>query len=262
MAIIGRTWPGAALAFPVVALAIGGWVRRLRTPGIVELWVPMYVGLVLVWPAMWSSERFILPLIPVLLAYAAETLLWILRPTGRLATPAALTAGAVVLGFLLPDLSRELRNSAACRERIGDGDIFACTPRVFADFFHLADETRGKLPTGSVVLSRKPSIFFVRSGYRSALYPLSSDPSGFFAAADSVGAKYLVVDQIPGIGPRYLHPILLRRRDAFCVVNELSLPNASLAKIDTTLPPRIGVKAANSFRGCPLNPAAMRSRSR
>ncbi len=262
MAIIGRTWPGAALAFPVVALAIGGWIRRLRKPGIVELWVPMYVGLVLVWPATWSSERFILPLFPLLLVYAAETLLWILRPTGWLATPAALTAGVVVLGFLLSDLSRELRNSAACRENIADGNIFACTPTVFADFFHLADEARGKLPSGSVVLSRKPSVFFVRSGYRSALYPLNSDPARLFATADSVGAKYLVVDQIPGIGPRYLHPIMLKRRDDFCIVNELSFPNASLAKIDTTAPPRIGVKAANSFRGCPLNPAAMRNRSR
>jgi hypothetical protein len=93
----------------------------------------------------------------------------------------------------------------------------------------------------------------MRSGYRSALYPLSSDPETFFRAADSVGAKYVVVDQIPGLGPHYLHPILLARRDDFCVINDLSWPNASLARIDTTAPPRPNVKSPNSFRGCPLS---------
>jgi hypothetical protein len=248
--LTGRSWPGTALGVPVIALALGGWIRRLRKPAIPELWVLLYAGLILLWPAMWSSERFILPLLPLLLMYGAEMLLWALRPI-KLATAAGLTACAVLVGFLLPDLSRELRNSAECRKREAD-ETYACTPPVYADFFRLADQTRGKLPPGSVVLSRKPSIFFIRSGYRSTLYPLSKEPEKLFHTADSVGAKYLVVDQIPGIGPFYLHPILIARRDDFCIINQLSYSNASLARIDTTAPPRPDVTKPNSFRGCPL----------
>jgi hypothetical protein len=251
ISLTGRRWPALTLGIPIVVLAVGGWLRRLRKPGLPELWVPLYIGLILVWPAAWSSERFIVPLLPILLMYATETLLLVSRPVGNLSTPIALTSCAILVGLLLPDLSHELRNSAQCREREAD-KTYACTDPIYADFFRLADETRGKLPRASVVLSRKPSIFFTRSGYRSALYPLSTDAEKLFHEADSVGAKYLVVDQIPGLGPHYLHPILLSHRDDFCVINELSLSNASLARIDTAAPPRPNVKAPNSFRGCPL----------
>jgi hypothetical protein len=254
ISLTGRPRPAATVAIPIVVLAVGGWIRRLRKPAVSELWVPLYVGLILVWPANWPTERFILPLLAVVLMYAAEMLLWVSRPIEKHA-PIALSACAVLVGLLIPDLLRELRNSARCRDRAADR-TYACTNRVFADFFRLADETRGKLPLGSVVLSRKPTVFFNRSGYRSVLYPLSTDAEKLFHAADSVGAKYLVIDQIPGIGPYYLHPILLAHRDDFCVINELSFSSASLARIDTAAAPRRNVTAPNSFRGCPLAKAS------
>ncbi|HEY8166856.1 MAG TPA: hypothetical protein VIF83_15005 [Gemmatimonadaceae bacterium] len=250
--LTGRRWPGMWLGIPVAALAVSGWIRRLRKPALPEIWVVLYVGLILLWPSTWSSERFILPLLPLLLLYACQTLPWMLRPVPKAEALVPVTACAILVVLLIPDLSREFRNSAGCRAETADVTL-ACTDSTYAAFFHLADETRGKLPAGSVVLSRKPSIFFMRSGYRSALYPLSSDPEQFYRAADSVGANYVVVDQIPGLGPHYLHPILLARRDDFCVINELSWSNASLAQIDTSAPPRKNVTAPNSFRGCPLS---------
>ena len=54
---------------------VAGWVRRVRGgPGVAELFFILYAGLMLAWPAVWSGDRFALPLFPLLLLYAGETL--------------------------------------------------------------------------------------------------------------------------------------------------------------------------------------------
>ncbi len=149
-----------------------------------------------------------------------------------------------------PGLRRQIRIGSACRERFYSGEQFACTDPVFADFFATAEKARGKLPKGSVVLSRKPTIFYAHSGYQSVLYPLSPVPDSLFNLAKRMGAQYVVVDQIGDLAPKYLHPILLARRDDFCIVHELSTENAAFARIDLGGPRRGPGAAENSFRIC------------
>ena len=113
-----------------------------------------------------------------------------------------------------------------------------------------AENVRGKLPAKSVVLSRKPTIFYVHSGYQSVLYPLFPVPDSLFNLAKRVGAQYVVVDQILDLAPKYLHPILLARRDDFCVVRDLSSDDATFVRIEVGGPRRGPGTAPNSFRVC------------
>ncbi|HMA21770.1 MAG TPA: hypothetical protein VKO87_13260, partial [Gemmatimonadaceae bacterium] len=113
----------------------------------------------------------------------------------------------------------------------------------------------GMLPANSVVISRKPTIFFLYSGYRSAVYPFFAVPDSLFNLASRSGARYLVIDQIGETAPRFLHPILRARRDDFCIIRELSTPNAAMARIEVGGPRRPDA-APNSFRTCPLSPPA------
>src|SRR5690606_3625125 len=55
----------------ILVLAALGWGARLRRPGVPELFLPLYAGLLLSWPHVWSGERFLLPALPLILAYAA-----------------------------------------------------------------------------------------------------------------------------------------------------------------------------------------------
>ena len=59
-----------------------------------------------------------------------------------------------------------------------------------------------------------------------------------------------MIDQITDLAPRYLHPVLLARRDDFCVIPELSLQNAVLVKIEIGGPPSPPNAPANVFRAC------------
>jgi len=248
---MNRFW----LSVPLVLLAVAGWARRLKNPGLAELWTPPMVGLLLLWPATWSSERFILPLLPLLLVYAAEALrdsARLLRwPAGARLIP--LGAGAALLLVALPGISRVVKSGMSCAGEYRDGEQFPCMAPEFRDFFTLAVKARGALPAGSTVLSRKASIFFVYSGYRGRTYPLSAEPDTLYAAAREIGSHYVVLDGIAGLSAIYLHPILLARRDDFCAVRDLYLANAALLHIEPGSPVRTGVPPT-SFRICDPTP--------
>jgi hypothetical protein len=254
------TWNGEARYFlggVVIVLAAAGWGRRIVKPGLAELWTPLYVALLLVWPATWSSERFVLPLLPVLLCYAAEALHAgvesVANPRAAAVVPAA--AAALLQVIAIPGLVRLEGIGRLCTSKYLHGEPFHCMTEEYRDFFEIATETRGKLPPGSAVLSRKATLFYVMSGYPGRTYPLSAQPDTFFMAARDAGASYVVFDRIPDLAPIYLHPVLLAERDKFCVMKGLSEPNAALLRIEPWYPRRSGV-AENSFRMCDARPAA------
>jgi 4-amino-4-deoxy-L-arabinose transferase-like glycosyltransferase len=243
-----RTVAGIALTL----LALAGWARRLRRAGAAELFLPLYAGLLLIWPATWSGERFLLPILPLLLAYAAEALLDAADALRIAPRRVGLAAAAALALVAIPGTVSEVRSGLRCTRAYTNGDPLPCVRPVWRDFFGVAMNTRGKLPPGSVVLSRKPTLFFLLSGYRSRLYASSADPAEFFRGARDAGAGWVVVDHVPDLAPVFLHPVLLARRDDFCVVPEPSLPNAALARIAPGGPPRAPDAPENAFRSCPL----------
>jgi hypothetical protein len=251
----GRSAFHVAVAVLLAILAVAGWARRMRRPGSAELFFLLYSGLLLVWPATWSGERFLLPLLPLLLLYAAESV----RDGAAALRIAPVKAGrvaAVALGLaLLPGVAAEARRGTECTSAYLAGDALPCLAPVWRDLFAVASAARGVLPPDAVVLSRKPALFYSLSGYRSRLYPASTDPDDFFRVAREAGAEFVVVDQVPDLAPAFLHPTLLARRDQFCVVPELSHPEAAMARIQPG-PPRAAGAPENAFRSCPLNAAA------
>jgi hypothetical protein len=200
-------------------LALGGWVRRIRAPRVAELFLPLYIGLLFVWPDVWSGERFLLPALPLILFHAADMLLVGAR---RFAPTYAFAAGGVVLALLLvialPGIAEASRTGRACSALHRAGDRYPCVGAVWDDFFELAELTPQMLPDSAVVLTRKPRLFHAIADTRSTIYPFNTDPATFFATADSVGARYVIYDQLAGTADAYLRPALLRKAGAFCIM--------------------------------------------
>lgn len=249
--VFGTPRAGVFFGIAFVAAVIYGWSRKVKKPGLVEIWLPLYLALVVLWPVAWASPRFLLPVVPLLALYAGETIGALARAASspRIFAAAILLAGVVMVQR---ELRRQVNIGTACRERYDSGVPYPCTEPVFRDFFLTGDRARGKLPPGSVVISRKPTIFFEHSGYQSTLYPLTSKPEALFALADSVHAKYVIIDRMGALAPKYLHPIVRARRDDFCIVTDLSTQRAPFAKIDIGGPPRPPGSTPNAFRSCPI----------
>ncbi len=60
------------LGITLAGLVLVGWLRRARREvGVAEWLVLLYAGLICIWPEVWTDKRFLLPLAPLLLIFAA-----------------------------------------------------------------------------------------------------------------------------------------------------------------------------------------------
>lgn len=220
LTLMGRMGIGATvLAVLVAGSAAAGWVKRLKRPELTELFVPLYLGLILAWPAVWSGERFLLPVYPLLIAYTAETLVRLVRRVrpGAVA-PAGALATMLVLGLAAPSVSEAMGWGRTCMNEFRFGTKYPCLDEVWGDFYDIAEWTEEGLPEDAVVISRKPRLFYGLNGRRGLIYPFSRNPDDFFEAVRQSGARYLVIDQLGGVSARYLGPVLKAEPGAFCQV--------------------------------------------
>lgn len=242
------------LSVTTFLLALAGWVRRIREPRAADLFLPLYVGLIFVWPDVWSGERFLLPVLPLILYYAADMLLLAMRrvaPGYAFATGAA--ALALLLAMALPGVAEATRTGRACTDLYRAGERFPCVGPVWDDFFELAELAPQMLPDEAVVLSRKPRLFYTLAGTRSSIYPFTEDPAALFATADSVGARYVIFDQLGGTADAYLRPALLSKPQAFCIMRVTPATGTVLFGIrpdHAALPPAGAAAYAPSFSFC------------
>lgn len=230
---------GMIAALGLVGLAIFWWIRRLRAPRLADLFLPIYVAMLLAWPAVWADDRFLLPVLPILLGFAGQM--------GRVATldlaPALrrsvrLGAPAVLLLLGLPTLARGVEQSVACNARVRAGERYPCLPDEWHAFYLVAEASAARLPADAVVISRKPELFHALSGRRGVLYPYTTDPDTLLRLADGIGARYVVVDQVSNLAQRFLGPALAAHPDRFCVRGDLTLEHAMMLEIVAEPPPR------------------------
>lgn len=215
------TWSGMPLKLLGALLfggAVIGWVRRVRDgTTVAEVFFPLYFGLILLWPAVWSGDRFALPLYPLLLFYAGEALL---AGAGRIHARAPVAVGLIAMALLMVPSARgwsdATQRAAACRGAVQAVGPFACYGEGFQQFVAAARWLGENAPDEANVFSRKPRIFYTLSGVRSRTYPLSPDPEGFFAAAREARVSYVVLDRVDRLASSYVVPVLRARPDAFC----------------------------------------------
>jgi 4-amino-4-deoxy-L-arabinose transferase-like glycosyltransferase len=239
--LVGRLWenlagylarhlPGGVVGpdtplLPVLGVALAGaaawgWILALRRRrGPAELFLPLYAGLILLWPAVWSGDRFALPLYPLLFGYGAVALREGLASKGR---GLARAAGAAALVLVLLPAARTwsgaVREASACSALVRRDGPFACYGPGIGAFAEAAAWAGSNLPEGSAVLSRKPSMFFLLSAVPSRTFPFTDDPEGHLALGDAVGARYELFDQWDGLASRWVAGAVGKRPQAFCAV--------------------------------------------
>jgi len=210
----------SVLGVALFAGALIGWVRSLRARiGPSELFLPLYAGLILLWPVVWSGDRFALPLFPLLFGYAALAILWGGRRLGR--STGTLVGAAAFLVVVLPALKSwtgAVGEASACAAAVRASGPFACYgPRV-ESFVDAAAWSGANLPDGSAVLTRKPRLFYVESGVPSRTFPFNDDPRVLLALADSLGVRYVLVDRWDGLAGRYVAGAVRKDPGAFCAL--------------------------------------------
>jgi 4-amino-4-deoxy-L-arabinose transferase-like glycosyltransferase len=227
---VRRGLPAAALGTAVVLLALAGWGMRVRRAGVPELWLPLYIGLVLIWPEEWAAERFLLPALPMILLCAAEPVRRLNVKAGRATLVGAAAVGVIALAAL-PPLGKQIGHAVKCRAAYGPSNLFPCLAEPWADLLEIGRSLRGELPDGSTVLSRKATLFWAYSGYPSRTYPFTDNPDTLLAAARDARSRYILLDYMDQVSVMYLAPVLMQRPQAFCVMRAIGPGRATLMAI-------------------------------
>jgi len=258
----------ALLALVTTLLALAGWARAAWPragvrPGVAEFFLPLYLGVVLVWPEVWSGDRFALPLVPLVIVYAVEAIRWGARSLGEVrGAQAAFVAPALLLvGFIasgVPVVNGLAADSEMCADLIIEDNAWTCAG---AGTFELVDAARWAgdfLPEDAVVLSRKPRIFHAESGVPSRTYPFLDDPAALFAEAQDAGARYVVLDRITNQAVRFVGGAIVARPERFCSLRSFSVTEEGGTELLGILPEGrpSGTRASGDgvvFAACPAD---------
>ena len=208
------------LGVGLLALWLLGWARALRERvGVPELFLPLYFGLILLWPTPWSGDRFALPLFPLMFFYAGAALLWLLRPLGTRKRGVVLVVLAAGLAIpMVHHWSVLARDAGSCREATRAGEPERCLFAAEQEYLALARWSGDHLPDGSVVVTRKPRIFHVMSGIKALSVPFTTDPDDFLQRARAGGAAYVTLDLMDTVSRFYVLPVLRDRLPFVCAI--------------------------------------------
>lgn len=254
MGVVGADARAVSLLGIALVIAAGlGWLLAVRRrPGPAELFFPLYWGLILLWPTVWSGDRFALPLLPLVFVYGALTLREATRRLPEALRPIVATIAVLVL--LVPaadDWRRSAASASACPDEVREQSVWACYgPRV-QSFMVAAAWTRAGLPDGSAVLSRKPRHFYLQSGVPSRAFAFFEDADAHLELADLLGARYILLDQWDGFAARYVGAAVRQRPGAFCFVRAFG-PRRSGAQLLGVLPPQAREAGAADGSGVAL----------
>jgi len=197
--------PESVLFVVPLALIALGIVAALRAGHIlVEGYTLLFLAVIHVWPEVWSSTRFFLPILPLLFAYAILGVERLGARFGgaRLGERAALLAAALLLVANLAETAR------VAREERG------YTPD-WVNFFAAAEWIRSETPHEAIIANRSSYILYWMTHRRTVGYPFSADMERVFREIVESGARYVLVDNFfwTSSTTRYLVPALEAHRD-------------------------------------------------
>ncbi len=210
---LGDTTSGGILALIGLlasTLCLWGFFSQARQKLLLShVYMVCYLGVALLWPSVWSDFRFLLPVLPLILGvflsgtFSLSGILWKLKPKAigtLLVAFSALTA----LWIVFAGIPGQVTNTMAYLR----GDEFAGYPEAYVTFFQAADWVKANTEPNAVVITRKPTLFYLRAERQSFIYPFSPVPESLASAIEKNRANYILVDQVSGTTQRYLIPAL------------------------------------------------------
>jgi hypothetical protein len=183
-------------------LAIAAGLLQLKKNDLILFFYAGGMAVILLfWPDIWISPRFMLPLIPILLlltvmglAKAGKLLLAMLKiKTGGSSIPVAMAIVAVGL-LAYPNGSLALSNAASMAK--AKSYNAANSAPVLVEYLDAIRWVKGNIPKNAFVCTRKPEIFYLYSGGRKSIsFPNYATPEEIMAYLTDHKISYVIIDK-------------------------------------------------------------------
>jgi hypothetical protein len=176
-----------------------GFTRSFRRPspstptwhfGALQSCALCVTPLLLGWPHIWLTERFLLPFLPLVVIFLFSGVEWVgARLRWRRFAPA-------FVGVLV--LANTIHMASLARTAVSDnlgylhGDRYSGYPIDWRRYFEAIDWIKAASPPDAVVMARKPEFVYLLSGRHSFCYPLTTDRAKVKSALQT--CQYVLVD--------------------------------------------------------------------
>ena len=222
---VQKTFAPLWLSLPLAVPLVLGWARALLRRDAAAFLLGASLLLLLVWPAVWISSRFLVPLVPFLVLFWWEGWAW---PTDGKAPRLWPRVRAVVLALLVLLSARNL---------VFYAQESRAYPPEWMHYFDLLHAARDRLPREAVIVDRKPGFVTFVTERRAQMFPREGDPERMWTALRRAGATHVVLPPLPYDDiNRYLRPALEGGREHYRLVHATPEPAAYLLEIEPVIP--------------------------
>lgn len=230
-ALVGSdsAWSGNFLIVCVAAvaclLALWGLIRALRnSPGAAEFYLILTCAAIMLFQSSVNDVRYLVPLIPLILMYAADGATAL---AGRVKRPRWLAPLPVHTMGLLAALAvgahlTRIPDNLDIIARYNAGDPYAGYHPAWRNFFEAAEWVEANTSPEAVVTVRKPRLFNALTDRRVRRYPFSTDADTVLTAVHET--DYVVLDALFPTTQRYLLPAIRQESDNFFLAHQTEAP--------------------------------------
>jgi hypothetical protein len=225
----------AILILMTISLAIYGFFYQIRKRiSIIHIYFLFYFIVILPWHEYVSTVRYFLPVMPFFFYFFIFGLIQLNKKIALKKHYLFLTM--IVLFIIITEFSLIIRkspNSLANLSAYIHGDIDAGYSEDWIRYYQAADWLRKNSPENSVVITRKPELFYLRAKRKTLIYPYTHDHDKMKEFIFQSKVDYIVVDQFywTGTTGKYLVPVINENMDKFEVVFRTPPPETYVLKI-------------------------------
>lgn len=192
----------------------------------------LFFALCLIWPSVWSSDRFLLPVLPLIFFffYLFIDLLNRFFKIRKNLFNYVITSLFILseIFFLLPSSFKNLGLLFGYIQ----GNKYSGYTLDYVRFYEAAEFARKNTPKNSKFLVRKPELFYLVSERKSFCYPFVNDENKIMESINK--SDYIVVDAFywTGTTKRYLLPVIMKNPEKYLIFYKSLTPETYILIYD------------------------------
>ena len=215
------------IGIPVLLIIVYGLYNLGRRGLIIISYLVTTLGILLLWPEVWSGVRFVLPVVPLLffglIIGIYHGMNYILKSFKTKARFNILILMVFGLTFITPIQAIHLKAKTDY-------------PNAWKNYFSVAGWFKRNNIKDAVVICRKPMLFHINSGTYTSNFKYSKDEKEILDDLNKKQTDYVILDNL---GYRqtyeYLFPAINNHKENFKMVFKLENPDTYLLKYNSTI---------------------------
>jgi len=206
----------------LIIFTIIGLMTTTKKFTIIKLYFILTILMILAWPSDWSSDRFLLPILPFFILYIFVAI-HSFNEKIRLKYLSHIVIG-IFVALNVIDLVPRIKDTITDNIEYVRGDKYAGYMTDWKCYFVIIELVKETVPEDNIIMARKPEFVYLVSRRKSFLFPFTTDHDELMQAI--MHADYIIFDSFlwSGTTKRVLWPVLEQHPELYdivCKTNDL-----------------------------------------